>query len=542
MRNDSRACMFFLLPLAMAALAALFLSAACADTQPARSAETGQDEGEKAVNLLVADPKSLDPACAYDGDTYAVNVYDRLLETRDDGEGASIESSLAESVDVSPDGLSYTFHLREGVSFSNGSPFGADDVKFTLERLARSEGEGAALVDGIAGLRSYIQGDADALEGVTVLDDATCVVTLDGRRPSFLSALSATAASILDAQTTPGMDADYTLEENAPAGTGPFKLQSYRQRVSLVMEANAACWSGKPSCEKAVLKFPSEAEPYRKLFEEGMLDIVDITAMGLDAEYFARGDSYRRNLERMLSSNITCIVMDDSAFPLSDSRVREALHAALDKWALLKAVHGGRGIVASGIIPKGLSCGASELPETPYDPAHARSLLAEAGVVDGFELGILCPKDCSERERGLVELVAEMWREVGVDVAIAPDDGAKGEGTAWPAGASCRVIDVFASYDEPESVYSMLEAKSGYPRLEAELEGAVLEASAADEDARMGVYRESERDIVDRSLIVPLFTRSQVFAVSGRVGEFSFAWNGSAGVDLRGVNVAGLRG
>lgn len=489
---------------------------------------------QKALRILDAGPTCLDPQCAPDGDTYAQNVFDRLMVTRAaDGE-TEVEPSLAESVEVSPDGLVYTFRLREGVTFANGSSLTSGDVRYSFERLARhTTSENRHLIAGISGFGDYAQGGSEALAGFEIIDDLTFTITLDQPRPAFLAALSATGASILDAETTQAKEGD-ELEIGDASGTGPYVLDSWEHGASFTLAANPACWSGAPAYAEVHVEPPTDAMPYRAMFQEGELDILDISHLGLDAEYFAHGDLYRKNLMRTLRADMVCIVFNEQSALVADQRVREALRAAIDRKTLLRAVVGGRGALENGILPNALTCGRSGLPDIAYDPERARGLLASAGVGGRLELKIACPASARAEDRMLLELLVSMWSSIGVHASIVEA----------PSGAAdCCIVTPLASYDDPESIFAELAARSEALGVKTPLPARLNEGdrSSADYETRLGAYRELEASLVESGVVVPLFSQSEVLVVADGVEGLALMWNGATGVDLRSVKPAQVR-
>lgn len=531
----------------IAAAACLLLASSCAAGAPESQTPESQEAGGAALmRILDAGPESLDPQCAPNGDTYALNVYDRLMETRATEDGTVVEPSLAESVEVSDDGLAYTFRLREGVTFSNGSPLTSDDVGFTLRRLiTHPSSENKYLAFGITGADDLAQGRTSALAGFEAADNLTFTIRLDRPRPAFLAALSATGASVIDEETTLQAGVDFGDAVETAVGTGPYVLAAWEPNTSFTLTANPSCWSGAPSCAEVRVDTPVKSVPYRTMFQEGELDILDISELDLDAEYFSRGDLYRKNLVRGLKADITCIVLGDATAPLDDRRVREALRAAIDRKALLKAVAGGRGVLENGIIPDGLSCGRTDMPDIAYDPDRARALLAEAGLGAGFDLELSYSADSSAEEQRLTELLASMWQEVGVRATVVKRPTGY-YGAASSAGTlGCRVETAMAAYDDPETVFFSLAVDGGVPAGRA-LAGENRAASAsaiADDDARMQAYRDLDRALVaDSCTVIPLYSQSEVFVVANRVEGTPLLWNGAEGVDLRNVKLAKAQG
>lgn len=544
-RRNGRA-KFALPRLAVLCLAACLLACACSLAPGAAAFASSTSHEEGFVRILGQEPDSMDPQSAPEGSLVALNVFDRLMETRPADNGTVVEPSLALSADVSANGLTYSFALRPDVKFSNGSALTADDVRFTFERLIRSTDHHARnLLSGVVGAGDLAAGKTDSLAGFTVTGDLSFTIELEHPRPAFLAALSSTRASVLDEQTTLEAGGDFGQNPDALVGTGPFILKSWNPKSSIVLEANPSCWSGQPACRGAEVEFYANAMPYRTIYQHGELDILDITDMDIDADYFSRGDLYRKNLARTIKTEVACVLLDGNAEQFGDPRVREALSAALDREVLLQTAADGRGVLESGIIPSRLSVGKSKLHGEAHDPDRARALLAEAGLSGGFDLQLPCPADASAEQRCLLDLIAAMWNDIGVRTTVVAVE------TDSPREAApCATAFVTAAYDDPESVFANLIATYGdlfgsVPATSgADIAGSLAEvASIENEQTRIEVYRAAERQLVaDEHLVIPLYARAQIFVVADGVSGAAPQWNGSPGIDLRTVSIDGRQG
>lgn len=523
-----------------AVLAALLLADCSA---PTGTPPTGPQE----LSLYVEEPSTLDPQYAPEGETGTLNVFDRLVETRVVSDETMVEPSLAESVDVSSDGLVYTFTLHDGVTFSNGSPLTAHDVEFTLTRLAgHPESPHAHIVSNIAGASDVAAGTVDSLAGITSTDDLTVSVRLTRPQPSFLASLASTGASILDAETMDKVPNVFGAVPEATVGTGPYVYKTWEHKDSLTLGANKTCWSGEPEVPRAVLEFLADGKPYDSMFEEGRIDVLDVRGDDTYVEYLSRGDVFRKNLVRGLKADAAYLVLNSSNASLGDVRVRQALTEALDRTTLLKAAIGGRGALLDGLLPTQLTCGSENDPTLTYDPEHARALLAEAGQDEGLELALGLHSSASQAERTLIELVAWMWDAVGVrttvrelgeaDFAAAQEDGT----------LACWYDSVLAEYDEPDAIFRSLLQEDPRAGIAAFVtDGTKLAArteqtsAIEDEQERLEAYRQIEQQLVlqDHN-VVPLYSHSQVYVVSDRVEGLALRWNGASGIDLREVRLA----
>ena len=327
------------------------------------------------------EPDTVDFQCTTIHYTIAQNVFDRLVEMENDADGnAVILPSLAESWEISADRCRYAFHLREGVTFSNGSALTASDVLYTFTRLlTHPDSCNRDIADNIVGAHRLEAGETDNLEGFEVLGELDFAITLERPFEAFLACLSMPGASILDAETTEAAGDRFGTDPDWTVGTGSFILRSWEPGRGMLLSANPNCWQGAPRCAGLDLRFMTGPEEIRLLFESGGLDILNLDDVGKSSEFFLHGDIYQDRLYHVQRISITYIALNESVRPLNNARVRQALQLGLNRAVLLDAAYGGRGLLENGIMPHGLYGFNPDLPDIPFAPEDARALLAEAG-------------------------------------------------------------------------------------------------------------------------------------------------------------------
>ena len=522
-------------------LLALGLTAAlpgCGGGAVARDTPVAAEEPSARYLMVVEDePDTVDFQCTSIYYTVATNVFDRLVEMETDDAGdVEIVPSLCESWETSGDGRSYTFHLRQGVRFSNGAELTAADVEYTFTRLlTHPDSCNRDIVDDIVGAEALSRGETDVLEGFRVLDDLSFVITLEHPFEAFLACLSMPGASILDAETTAdagdrfGNDPEYTV------GTGPFILQSWTAGKGMVLTANPVCWSGLPGCAGMEWRFMTEPEEIRLKFEQGELDIVDLDDLDNSAEFFLHGDIYQSRLFSVRRIAITYIALNEAVPPLDDVRVRRALQLGLNRTVLLDAVYGGRGELENGIFPRGLYGYNPDLPELPFDPIEARALLREAGLGDGFDLTMSVKSSSSQWEMTLMTLAAEMWQRIGVRCKLEVLDEGEFMSARKSGKLSCYTAMWTADFNDPDNfIYTFFGSRENatfrslnYNR-DAVMKRIVRARSISDPAARLAEYRELERIIVQEDAAwIPLFSREHYYVAGEDVQGLRATWNGS---------------
>ncbi|MCL6581789.1 MAG: ABC transporter substrate-binding protein [Firmicutes bacterium] len=346
---------------------------------------------------LAFEPGPLDPARAAtvtDGAMISL-VYSNLLSFDADG---SLVSDLASDWEVTPDGLVYTFHLRPGVRFQDGTSLEASDVVFSFTRILdpRVGSCRAWVLDGILGAREFLAGRVDSVAGLEAPDPLTVRVTLDKPLAHFPALLAMPAAAVVSPEAAARWGPDLGYH---PVGTGPWRLVEWREGVRLVFERNPDYFGTPPRLERLVFRIIPDAATRQAEFEAGNLEVLVLGEE--NADYFARHPRYGDRLVRVPELAVVYMCLNCSKPPLDNVLVRRALNHAIDRRAILEAVRPGRYILADGSVPPGLAGHESAWPGYAYDPSLARTLLARAGYPEGFEMDLVI------RAGGLAVFLAE---------------------------------------------------------------------------------------------------------------------------------------
>lgn len=483
------------------------------------------------------EPDTVDFQCTSIHYTVAQNVFNRLIEMENDGNGdIQLLPSLAESWEVSEDGRSYTFHLREDVCFSNGSALTASDVLYTFQRLlTHPDSCNRDIASGILGAGALMSGQTDQLEGFRILSDLDFTVTLGQPFAAFLACLTMPGASILDRETTEEAGDRFGTDPAWTVGTGSFILSAWNPGEGLLLTANPGCWQGVPRCEGLDLRFITDSKEIRRMFENGEIDVLDLDETGNTAEFFLHGDIYQSRLFCVPRIGITYIALNEGIPPLDDVRVRKAMQLALNRATLLDAVYGGRGSVENGIYPHGLYGFNPELPEIPCDPEEAIRLMDEAGYPEGFDLTLSVNSSSTRWEMSVLRLAASMWEKIGIRTAIDVMDESEFMRLRKTGGLACYTAQWMADYNDPDNfIYTFFGNRENtafrslcYPR-EDVMERVQLARSIPDPEERIREYRELERIIVQEDAgWIPLYSRLRYYVTSERLEGIRASWNGS---------------
>jgi peptide/nickel transport system substrate-binding protein len=304
--------------------------------------------------------------------TFLYAMHDALIKPLP---GNDTAPCLAESWKESADGLSYEFKLRPGLKFHNGDPFTAEDVKFTFHRY---RGASAKLLH-------------ERVKSVDVLDALRVRFVLDRPWPDFLLfyATPATGAAwIVPKKYIEKVGEDGFRKQ--PIGLGPYRLVRQTPGVELVLEANEHYWRKKPSIKTLVIKGVPDRTTRLAMLKTGEADI-GYLMVGVEASTIKNDPKLR--LARVIPPATWWLDFPEQFTPKSpwhDRRVRLAATMAVDKQALNEAERLGFSRLTGSIIPSGMEF-ALRIEPYPYDPTHAKRLLAEAGYPNGFDAGDITP-------------------------------------------------------------------------------------------------------------------------------------------------------
>ena len=462
------------------------------------------------------------------------NIFDRLVDVEVDADGNSkIVPSLAESWDISDDGLEYTFHLRQGVKFHNGNDFTAEDVAYTFHRMLTVEGGvNTEFIDQIKGADELLAGETDTLEGVEVVDDYTIKVTLKEPFAGFLASISSPGVSIYDSEATEAAGDQFGMDPAVTVGTGPFEFSSWSFNNQLVLTRNEDYWKGASGLPGVVIKIIPDTETQSMMFESGELDILDLDYAADSVDRFT--ETYPDQIVQGPRVGIVYFTMNFNKEPFQDVRVRKAVQMSIDRQAILDALYGGRGQVEQGIFPHGLIGFNPDQEEIKYDPEAAKALLAEAGYADGFDMEIAADSSASDTMTMALEIVSDQLAEVGIRAEIKNYDESTWLETRKSGELGSFMSTWSADYNDPDNfIYTFFgnEEKTrirsiNYPDTEV-MERVAKARTIVNEDERLAEYKALEEKLIHEDAAwVPMFSRLHLFAVSKRVQGFVPLWSG----------------
>jgi peptide/nickel transport system substrate-binding protein len=486
---------------------------------------------------------SLDPAEIFEfsGAEYAANTYDRLI-AYDLNDPTKLYGVAAESWTVSENGKTFTFKIRPGIRFASGNPLTAEDVAFSFQRVVLLNKSPASI------LSQFGFNAANVKETIRAPDPLTLVLETDkAYAPTFvLYCLTATVGSIVDKRElmnhAKGSDLGHAWLRTAYAGSGPFKLRLWKPNEVLILDRQASYWDGTPAMKQVVIRHIVEPASQRLLLGKGDIDIArKLTADQLAA--LSKDPAVR--IRQAEKGAIYYLSLNQKNPYLARPQVRQALRYLVDYQGIANTLLKGRAILHQAFLSKGM---LGALTTTPFalDVEKAKTLLAEAGLVEGFSLTMDTRN--SAETMAIAQSLQTTFAKAKIKLEIIPADNklvlTKYRGRShvlylgrWGADYQDPHANAstFASNPDNADTASLrtLAWRNAWdiPEMTRKTAAAVLER---DPDKRAQVYLELQREHQQTSPFVILFQEIEVIAERSNVHGFvigpSFDSNRYAGV------------
>lgn len=435
------------------------------------------------------DPDTLDPL--QQTTTTVGNIVDYVVETltrlAPDG---SIQPLLAERWAVSPDGLQYTFTLRQGVTFHDSTPFNAEAVKWNFDRLTDPD------------VRVPVRA-AYPIAHTEVVDAATVRVTLKRPYVPFISALSGGTAGMLSPTSAERHGNTYKHYTHI-VGTGPYVFRERKKGERITVTKHTGYWGRKPYYEQVVFRIVPEAATRESLLLAGQVDLIILPPIA-DLPALQRNRAVKVLLAP--SNRTVFLAINTQRPPLHNVKVRQALNYAVDKQAIVANVLFGAGELMDSPMAPSLF-GYCKVGTYAFDQAKAKQLLAEAGVAPGTSISLLHPTGRYVQDREAAQALAGYLREVGLEPQLQTMDWPsyistittpldKGNTTqlhylGWAPGfldASQQMLQFLSSYAPPHGLATSFYAN---PQVDAWIQAAEGES---DLEKRQALYCQIARQV-----------------------------------------------
>lgn len=488
---------------------------------PAPSAAANPDNIPQGGTLvrLFRDPPTLDPHLTTDNisGTLVNEIFGGLVTLNLDYEPVP---DLAERWEVSDDGTVYTFYLRPDAKFHNGKPVTAQDVKWSFERVADPDTQ-APVADqylgDIVGFTEKLNGEADSIRGVRVIDDHTIEITIDAPKSYFIAKLTYPTAFVLDRENVEG-NPDWLRQPN---GTGPFKLAQYDPGQVIRLVRNENYHLGPPHLDE--VKFILSGGSPMLMYENNEIHVTGVGLADLARVKDPNSPLNAQLVKAPAEFSVSYIGMNVSQPPFDDPKVRKALNLAINKEVIATQVLEGLVSPANTIIPPGFPSYNPDLQGYEYNPERARQLLAESKYGDNManfpSITLSTSGSFGASVPLYLEVILQSWEEeLGIQVDIQQTEWATFLQDLQAERYQMFTLAWGADYPDPQNFLDVLfhsesEINHGNysnPEVDALLEKARV---MQDQEARYELYNQIEQMILDDAPWVPLWNSGESYAL-----------------------------
>ncbi len=467
------------------------------------------------------DSVGLDPAFEVDGESFKVcdNIYDTLVQYK---EGSTeLEPGLAESWESSEDGLTWTFNLRKGVTFHDGTPFNADAVLFSLNR----QHDKTHPYHDVGGSYVYWEdtGLAGIVDKITASDEYTVNIKLKTAYAPFIYTIAITPFAIVSPTAVKKYVEKYS---NNPVGTGPFIFERWDRKDKIVLKANENYWGGRPKIHRVIFRsIPDNAVRLIEL-QQGNLDIMEFPNPD-DLQQIQNDDSIE--LLSQPGTNIGYLALNMEKPPFDNNKVRLAINHAINKSEIIKHLYQGLGMPAKNPIPPTLWSYDDTIEDFEYNPELAKQLLAEAGYENGFETTLWAlpvPRPYIPDGRALAEVIQSELNNIGIKAKIVTYDWGTYLEKTKNGEHDMAMLGWSADLGDPDNFFYFLLSKASAEKPAGniafyksdEMQNILEKArSITDREERIALYKEAQHLFHKDVPWVPLAHAKQILVVNKKV-------------------------
>lgn len=499
---------------------------------PVIAQETLDPNAKAGGNITITykdDVATLDPAIGYDWQNWSMikSLFDGLMDYTPGT--TDLRPGLAESYDISADGMTFTFHLRKGVKFHNGREMVAEDVKYSLDRVTNpaTQSPGAGFFGAIAGYDKMADGSATSLSGVTVIDPATVEIKLSRPDATFLHVMALNFASVVPKEAVDAANGDFG---KMPVGTGAFALAEWTIGQRLVFAKNPNYWrAGLPYLDSVTFEVGQEPIVALLRLQNGE---VDIPGDGIPPAKFQEVMSDPAQAAQVVVGgqlHTGYITINVTTPPLDNVDVRKAINMAINKDRIIQIING-RAVAANQPLPPSMPGYTADYKGYDYNPEAAKKMLADAGFPDGFDTELFANN--TDPNPRIAQAIQQDLAAIGVratiqSLASASVIEAGGAGTApmvWSGG-----MGWIADFPDPSNFYGPILGCSGAveggwnwskfcdPAIDAEATAAdsMIDPAAAE---RLKMWSDVYVKVMDQAPWVPVFNEQRYTMKSARMG------------------------
>jgi len=504
---------------------------------PAASESGGESAGGgKLIVGRGGDSAALDPSIVTDGESLKIaqQVFDPLLAYKSGT--TEVEPALAESWTISDDGLTYTFKLRKGVKFHDGTDFNADAVVFNFNRWNdpksefKFEGDSFDYYDSMFGPE-----EARVIKSVKAVDESTVEFQLNNPQAPFLQNLAMPPFSIA---SPTAIEKEKENFKSNPVGTGPFVFKEWKRSDSITLDKNPNYWQqGLPKVDQVIVRaIPDNTARFNAL-QNGEIDLMEDLSPDDLATLESNPDLQKFNRPPF---NVAYLGFNTAKKPFDNPKVRVALNYAVDKKGIIDAFFAGQAEAAVNPIPPTLWGYNKSVEDYPFDLAKAKQLLADAGYPNGIDQELTfyampVSRPYMPDGRKVAEVIQASFAQIGVKVSIQSpewatylDDLSKGEKD------DLFIIGWTGDNGDPDNFfYPLLDKDSiggnNYSQYVSEpLHKVLVQAQQeTDQDARAKLYEQAQVIVKKDAPWVPLVHSTPLLAATSKLKGYTPSPTGS---------------
>lgn len=438
---------------------------------------------------------------------------------------------------VSSDGLTYTFKIKDGVKYSNGTPVKADDVKFTFEYLLDPSYKGKMFdptTTYIKGWEDFNAGKSKDLEGVKVVDDHTVKITLEQKNATAIYTVAQTLIMSKDyfgKNYKPGDVSSVDALQNSPMGSGAWVLKSKKDGQEYQFDANDSYWEGKPKTKHILVKNVTDDTVIQEL-KTGGIDVGDSSAVPCSEENVSElSDAGFINLRINPTWGYGQLVLNTKNPMFSDVKVRQALTYGLDRANVNKSVYGKYAQVINEPLPA-VSWGydATGITNYKYDPAKANKLLDEAGWKKGadgirtkdgkkFQIHFLQSTGNSVNDK-LVPIAKEDFKKIGIDFVAEPMEFKQVLNKTRSHDFEMSFMGAALTTADPDQASTFRTNGTGnYGQYSNATADSLIkqELTELDKNKRKAIFKKLYKQLSDDMPVIPVYERNDMYAISSRI-------------------------
>ena len=470
-----------------------------ADTGSASDTESASSAGQEAagsdsasgrtdLNLRISDAFStVDPHnLSLNSDIMlSRQIYEPLYWINDEGEEIPM---LATEYSISEDGLTWTFQLREGVTFQNGDPLTAQDVVYSYERCFDN---------------AYMQEKVEAIDSVTAPDDSTVEMHLKYQFSPLMEKIAAIGI-VSQSFAEANMDDQGLLGFNA-CGTGAYSVKEAIPDVSITLEAYSGYWGGEAPIKTLNFEQITDETTAVTAFEAGEIDVMSIPS----ANWAQISESGQYNTDSRPSNHVVYLIFNTEAAPFDNRELRQAIAYAINREDIIAVAADGLADPATSLATSYMLGYTEDHMTYEYDPEKAKELLAEAGYPDGLDIGSMKTMSGSYFEK-VMQVVQSQLAEIGITSTIEGMDGNSlvedcitGNFTLADMGQNLSLdYDFLKTYFNEEYINGLNMARVSDSQIQELFEQG---ASTTDREERLAIYQEIEDLTQELCAYVPLY-------------------------------------